>query len=99
MTAAGWDVLKDGLGFFGAVLAAVPWSLDFFGRDKLRAVGRAKGARPSDEELLRQTQEDAAAYLMGPFRRDFLLQSLGLLLIAGSFAISALKGLGHLGVG
>jgi hypothetical protein len=97
MTPAAWDVAKDGLGFLGAFLAAVPWFRDFFGR---RDVASVRGVPPADERgrsFLKKIEARARQRFEEPRLSDLLCQLLGLMLIAAAFAVSALRGLRWLG--
>ena len=85
--ASPWEVVKDSLGFLGAVIMAVPWLRDYFARrrrDWLRGVpvfGSLAAAIDRRAERLKEKLGRAKD-------EDFVYMTIGLVLLALSFAIS-----------
>lgn len=90
--ASGWTIAKDALSFAGGLLVSIPWFLDFAAKvdltdfksipTKLRSYGKVVAERE--------------AWVAAPKLRDFVLTSIGLILICISFGVALLQSLGVL---
>lgn len=87
-----WSVAKDAAGFVGSICLFVPWARDYHARSKLEKVKAVATRLPLKERL----QERRETWLARPKRLDLRVSLAGLLLIAVSFGISLLIGLGLL---
>ena len=87
-----WTIVKDAIGFIGALAAVVPWFRDFKARIRLERI-RQVSVGDGLAEIKADIRHDIEGWIAQPKASDLFWMTAGLLLVAVSFLIGLIQSL------